>query len=227
MGDVALGAGASVLQNKGFGVLLDCGAGACTSFSDDYPQATFQFLAALQGSGASATGLYFGAHDPHAAMKGFAFKSLLGKGTFSVSVVVGDAGRPAQGSVVSFPVVVRAFAGDWWDGAMIYRAFVLASADWTQQGPLSNRSDVPDWLYNITTWVNSHWSVKNLEKSLSHTQRETGNEIENGENGGNKEEKGGRGRTSQIKQAGDRNCKSWVLSFFFDEEKMVRERRKK
>ena len=41
---------------------------------------------------------------------------------------------------------------------MIYRDWVLPNAQWTQLGKLENRTDIPEWSYNITTWVNTHWN---------------------------------------------------------------------
>jgi hypothetical protein len=53
--------------------------------------------------------------------------------------------------------VIGSFLGDWWDAAMVYRAWVLPSAEWTQAGPLRNRADMPEWLVNLPVWVNSGW----------------------------------------------------------------------
>lgn len=38
-----------------------------------------------------------------------------------------------------------------------FREWVLPNADWTQRGTLRERADVPNWLLDLTIWVNSHW----------------------------------------------------------------------
>jgi hypothetical protein len=49
------------------------------------------------------------------------------------------------------------FDGDWWDATQIYRKWALINADWVQSGPISQRSDLPQWARLLTVWVNSHW----------------------------------------------------------------------
>lgn len=56
-----------------------------------------------------------------------------------------------------WPIVIQVYRGDWYDASQIYRNWVLPNAEWTKQGPMKLRDDVPDWIYSITTWINSHW----------------------------------------------------------------------
>jgi hypothetical protein len=49
-----------------------------------------------------------------------------------------------------------------WDASQIYRAWALPNALWTQRGPLRQRTDTPAWLFNTTTWVNSHWQQNDI-----------------------------------------------------------------
>ena len=65
-------------------------------------------------------------------------------------------------SAPTWPVVVRVFEGGWWDASQIYRSWVLAHGSWTKQGPMITRDDLPPWLYNLTTWVNSHWQQNDI-----------------------------------------------------------------
>jgi hypothetical protein len=148
-----------VLRNEGFGQVAAC-VPTCASYSNNYPQATYQFLAVYGGG---QPGLYVGSHDATGASKEFSAQFNGTLGTLAVSAVPPDAGRPAAGvTLTSFPLHLQLFAGDWWDAAQIYRPFALAQADWTRRGPLVNRSDVPAWLLNMTTWVNSHWQQNDV-----------------------------------------------------------------
>ena len=46
----------------------------------------------------------------------------------------------------------------WYSASMIYRQWALASAQWTQQGPIASRpSDFPQWYLSLNVWVNSGW----------------------------------------------------------------------
>ena len=69
-----------------------------------------------------------------------------------------------QGNVLieaAFPIIIQAFEGDWFDAAMIYRDWVVPNAEWLKKGKMSQRDEIPEWSYNITTWVNTHWQEKN------------------------------------------------------------------
>jgi hypothetical protein len=46
---------------------------------------------------------------------------------------------------------------DWWDITQVYRSWALLNAHWTAFGPLETRTDLPDWLENITLWMNNNW----------------------------------------------------------------------
>lgn len=56
-----------------------------------------------------------------------------------------------------YPVVLTTFNGNWWDASQIYRKWALPNANWAQAGKLRDRPDVPNWLLDLTIWVNSHW----------------------------------------------------------------------
>ena len=137
------------------------GAVSCGSFRNGYPGGTYQFMTAYDKNVANS-GLYFGTHDGHAASKNFeaTVQQNYGRSAtldFAISVTAADAGVPMTSHVVDFPFVIAVFDGDWWDSTQIYRQWVLPSADWTKKGPVEHRADVPKWLNNVTTWVNSHW----------------------------------------------------------------------
>eukprot|EP01064_Diplonema_japonicum_P011675 TRINITY_DN19111_c0_g1_i1.p1 TRINITY_DN19111_c0_g1~~TRINITY_DN19111_c0_g1_i1.p1 ORF type:complete len:856 (+),score=104.11 TRINITY_DN19111_c0_g1_i1:31-2598(+) len=138
---------------------------ACSSFGNDYPQGTYQFMS-LYDEAQPYSGLYFAAHDAKGSSKHFAFNvkssSPNPSAALSISATAADAGVPSSTHVVGYPVVLALFDGDWWDSTQIYRPWALSSAAWTQKGPVENRTDIPDWLLNTTTWVNSHWQGNDI-----------------------------------------------------------------
>ena len=159
--------GAAVLAPHGFGV--EHTGGAIGSFRSLYPQGTYQFVAQYpQGGGAG--GLYVGVHDPTAASKTMTYTfskgGLLQASTaaIGVEVVPPHAGEPLPGGRLDaeYPLTLAPFEGDWWDAAQIYRAWALPHAAWAQKGPIISRADVPAWLLQVPTWVNSHWQQNDI-----------------------------------------------------------------
>jgi hypothetical protein len=55
-----------------------------------------------------------------------------------------------------YPVAFGIFTGDWKDAARIYRSWALQQK-WTQNGPLSQRSDIPESIINIGVWIRDSW----------------------------------------------------------------------
>lgn len=62
----------------------------------------------------------------------------------------------------AFPIVFAPFEGDWYDAAIIYKTWAIPNAVWLKQGKMADRTDIPNWIYNITTWVNSHWQNNDI-----------------------------------------------------------------
>ena len=160
-------AAAENFENAGFGVMHS----PAKAFSGQYPQQTVQFMAAF----GDESMVYVGAHDGEAASKGFESAVSAAGSTVSMSVSATPPGAgvplpPGQSSyTVEWPIVVVASAVpsssasfSWWDAAMVYREWALAEATWTRQGPMIARSDVPRWLFNLTTWINSHWQGNDI-----------------------------------------------------------------
>jgi len=162
---VLLNASSNLVENKGFGVLHKCTNG-CQGFSGDYPQQTFQFMAAYNEAPSNGTnGIYFAAHDPTGASKSFSAQVQQNL-CFGMSQIVPDAGSPIsvqRGFQMDFPVVLVPFDGDWFDASQIYRAWSQKDeVSWLVKGPIKTRSDYPDWLFGMTTWVNSHWQQNDI-----------------------------------------------------------------
>jgi len=145
-------------RSDGFGIIDD----PPQAYAEIYPRATMQWYGLLNTS--ENTSFYFAAHDPNAHSKTFQMKLLFNDtaATSSVAVIPPDAGLslPSVPGPAQFPIVMAAVPdATWWDLAQIYRKFVLSDPDilWTRRGPLAMRNDVPPQLYNLTTFVNSHW----------------------------------------------------------------------
>ena len=65
------------------------------------------------------------------------------------------ASASAPSFTVPWPVVLAGIpaGGDWYDAAMIYRAWAVSHAVWTADGPRR----LPAWYRDVQTFVNSHW----------------------------------------------------------------------
>jgi hypothetical protein len=53
----------------------------------------------------------------------------------------------------------------WYEAAQIYRQWSLSSAQWTQSGPLSTRTNsppLPSWYRHNHLWINSHWQCHDV-----------------------------------------------------------------
>eukprot|EP01064_Diplonema_japonicum_P011219 TRINITY_DN18489_c2_g1_i2.p1 TRINITY_DN18489_c2_g1~~TRINITY_DN18489_c2_g1_i2.p1 ORF type:complete len:866 (+),score=204.82 TRINITY_DN18489_c2_g1_i2:107-2704(+) len=137
---------------------------ACGQFGNDYPQATYQFVSAYDSS-LPDSGIYLAAHDGTGASKHFqadVSQYSNPSTTLSISATASDAGLPLKHHVVEYPLVLATFDGDWYDSTQIYRSWALNNAGWTKKGPVAMRPDVPKWLNNVTTWVNSHWQGNDI-----------------------------------------------------------------
>jgi hypothetical protein len=53
----------------------------------------------------------------------------------------------------------------WYEAALLYRQWSLTSAQWTQSGPLSTRTNsppLPSWYRQNHLWINSHWQCHDV-----------------------------------------------------------------
>ncbi len=55
-----------------------------------------------------------------------------------------------------YPVAFGVYQGGWADAAKIYRPWALDQR-WTQNGPLSQRLDVPESILNLGIWIRDSW----------------------------------------------------------------------
>ena len=107
-------------------------------------------------------GVYFGTHDPNGHTKSFSFEQFNDTARFGLGQIPANATEGNQLYEIDYTIKIKPFEGDWFDAAMIYREWVLPNAQWTQLGKLADRKDIPEWSYNITTWVNTHWSPNDI-----------------------------------------------------------------
>ena len=106
-----------------------------------------------------AVGLYVGAHDALSRLKYLPAGCLRDDGASAFTHaglravhLAHDFSAPVT-FVLSYPVVVAAFHGGWWDAAQIYRGWALTNAVWARKGNLSQRADVPAWLLRAPLWL--------------------------------------------------------------------------
>ena len=142
-------------------------------FSLDYPQGTFQFLAAYVPN-QPFSGFYFATHDGKGYSKTFAFNGINREGSdgalpdgvypgvMSVTTQPLGAGQSEKYFLSPYDVVISFFDGNWWDASQIYREWAINQADWVRKGPIALRVDTPMWLQNLTVWVNSHWQALDI-----------------------------------------------------------------
>eukprot|EP00466_Bigelowiella_natans_P008547 jgi/Bigna1/75549/fgenesh1_pg.35_\ len=152
-------AGGANFENRGFGLVHT----PPKSFSGSYPQQTMQFMAILSSNKSNnGYGVYVAAHDAKGESKNFGCNVDGTMASFQISAIPPDAGVRSFEYTHPWPVVLAVFEGSWWDAAEIYRNWAVSEADWTRQGPMHERSDIPQWLFNVTTWVNSHWQGNDI-----------------------------------------------------------------
>ncbi len=138
-----------------------------------YPSslATMQFMAhAKRADGRptnATTSLYFAAHDTAASSKTLTWTVDPAGSTSHITpsnkydqtatmalhytppgASVALRGRKAGGFTLGFPWVIGALPGDsWWEATQEYRSWALhANATWLSSGPLTERTDVPQWV---------------------------------------------------------------------------------
>ena len=121
----------------GMGARLLKGYGAdAPSLFRPYPGGYPMACAYMRGGG----GIYLGAHDPDQCAKGALFRH---GHDFCFSHVAENAGVPGKADgTPRYPVVVKAFKGDWWEAAREYRRWALAQK-WSKPGTTADRTDYP------------------------------------------------------------------------------------
>lgn len=113
-------------------------------------------------------GLYVGAHDGDANVKTL---KLTADQHVMIEVLAKNQGVPRKSDLPSFPVVIAAYEGDWWQAAKIYRAWALQQR-WARLGWLANRKDVPQRFLDIGFWLTlDSASIDYLRSSMAEAKR--------------------------------------------------------
>lgn len=104
-------------------------------------------------------GLYYGLHDPAPAYKKLQFcKTAEQKNAFVKAVMpLRDIDMPCNSQTLEGETVWQLFDGDWYDAAMLYRAFFETHASWKPVMKDGKRADLPEWLR-----TNAHWWRKRM-----------------------------------------------------------------
>ncbi|MBI4664001.1 MAG: hypothetical protein HY735_34825 [Verrucomicrobia bacterium] len=115
---------------------------------------SMQFMAAYR-AGPTPTGLYFGLHDPMGSTKDI---ELLGNPTnrsvrMVFDVPAPDMGKAGNNFTLPGEAVWQLLRGDWFDAAMIYKAWVKNNARWWPRLGKSGREDSPLWTRELSAWA--------------------------------------------------------------------------
>ena len=118
-----------------------------TPFKVCYPSAycAVQTMAFMKDGG----GIYVGAHDGEAWMK---YPTISKEQDCHYVTPAEDMGQPGGAGAPRHPVVVKAFKGDWWEVARIYREWALKQP-WTAKGPIATRKDFSPLMKRTAYWL--------------------------------------------------------------------------
>ncbi len=101
-------------------------------------------------------GLYWATHDPQGRPKRFFYihdpNAVEPVIELQIRHFPDQQAGPVTDYKLPYPVVLKTFEGDWWDAAMIYRAWALHQV-WTSAGPLATRADMPGWVLDTHVWA--------------------------------------------------------------------------
>ena len=105
-------------------------------------------------------GLYIAAHDGLASTK---FLEVSKEQDMTWDQLAGHAGVAGAAEAPSYPVVIAAYRGSWWEMARIYRRWAMKQS-WTAKGPIATRDDYPDILNDIALWLRVSGSPNELSE---------------------------------------------------------------
>jgi hypothetical protein len=134
-------------------------------FDGHYPShaCPVPFLAYQSGE----AGLYLAAHDGAAREKHL---TVTREQDVAFRLLAENAGMPGAAGVPDYPVVIAAYAGDWWQAARLYRDWALKQV-WASKGPLRQRDDAPAILQNLGFWMLLSGKPDGVEKAMREAER--------------------------------------------------------
>jgi hypothetical protein len=112
-----------------------------------------QYVAAYNNT--NRTGLYVGVHDPFGSTKDILAEGRPDKHAvvFRFEHPVPNMGKAGTGFDLSGEVRWQLLRGDWFDAALIYRAWVSQMAKWWPTLGPDGREDTPQWMRELPAWV--------------------------------------------------------------------------
>ncbi len=117
-----------------------------------YPRSVcvMQYMAVFRGP----RGVYCGLHDAHGAHKILHQEKEAGAEGLSLwaEYLCTDVLSPRNSQTASGELVWQAVEGDWYDAALLYRAFIRANADWIPETGADGRRRAPEWMKNCVLW---------------------------------------------------------------------------
>jgi hypothetical protein len=118
---------------------------------------------------ANNTVLYYGHHDPRGSQKEHTLSTNDQGVSASWDVFPPDMGGTAQREFhLDYHAVLTTYSGSWWEGTQIYREWVINNAQWTKQGPLKTRKDVPTTIKDNAMWINTGWNSGVLNSTVGN-----------------------------------------------------------
>ena len=154
-----LGKGATALVPQGAGQENHEAWNRPFTFHGTYPSgwSSMQFMAVYNHPDDTqpVTGLYFGLHDPFGSTKVIEFEGEPASHSVRLAFEhpAPDMGVPGNGFTLSGEGVWQLFRGDWFDAAMIYKAWAREHAKWWPQLSAEGRKDTPPWMRELCAWA--------------------------------------------------------------------------
>jgi hypothetical protein len=132
----------------------------CLTYPDMYN--TMPFVAAYDVAGGQ--GLYCAIHDPSAGVKIIRTQCRAEDHALVVAYEVPADNMDVGGNGFSTTgqPVWRLLHGDWFDAAMIYRAWVRREAPWYPKLGADGRTDTPLWMKELPLWVGAGGEPKDV-----------------------------------------------------------------
>ena len=133
-----------------------------------YPQGwvAMQFMAASDKE--HGTGLYYAMHDPLGSSKEFHVEWRQADQAMALAFDVPAENMDVAGNGFASPgeAVWQVLRGDWFDAAMIYRAWVRQNATWFPKLTSEGRADTPLWMRELPLWVQVNGGPKDVAPRL-------------------------------------------------------------
>ncbi|MEN6427690.1 MAG: DUF6259 domain-containing protein [Phycisphaerales bacterium] len=133
-----------------------------------------QYMAAYNE--ASRTGLYVGMHDPYGSTKDIFAEGRPAQHAvaFSFDHPVPNMGKPGVGFDLPGRARWQLLRGNWFDAAMIYRAWVAREAKWWPALGPDGREDTPKWMRELPAWVMTGGPASDCVPQVKGFARATG-----------------------------------------------------